>query len=338
VTCVSASECWAVGYYYNGSTGSYQTFTERWGGTSWAVVTSPNPTVTSGSALFGVTCTSGSDCWAVGFSILPVVGNQTLIERWDGTSWTIVTSPNTLPVVDNFLQGVTCASSSDCWAVGYSTVGVANQTLVERWDGNSWAIVTSPNAGVAQNNFLQAVTCASAADCWAVGYSTASSSQTLVERWDGNSWAIVTSPNTSATQNNFLQAITCASPTDCRTTGYYYTGSANQTLIEQWDGTSWTITVSPNIGATHNNVLSGVTCASTSDCWAVGYYNDASGYAQTLTERFAPPPVPLVSVASRKTHGGVGIFDLDLPPTGNPGIECRSGGVNGDYTVVVFFC
>ena len=72
---------------------------------------------------------------------------QTLIERWDGTSWAIVTSPNTSTTQNNFLYGVTCVSASDCWAVGYYVNASSNayQTLIERWDGTSWAIVTSPN-------------------------------------------------------------------------------------------------------------------------------------------------------------------------------------------------
>lgn len=47
---------------------------------------------------------------------------------------------------------------------------------------------------------------------------------------------------------------------------------------------------------------------------------------------------PLVlSALSRKGHGGAGNFDVDLPPTGTPGIECRSGGETSDYTIVVTF-
>src|SRR5207302_10237180 len=40
---------------------------------------------------------------------------------------------------------------------------------------------------------------------------------------------------------------------------------------------------------------------------------------------------------SRKTHGSAGTFDINLPPTGSTGIECRSGGANGDYTLVFTF-
>ena len=43
------------------------------------------------------------------------------------------------------------------------------------------------------------------------------------------------------------------------------------------------------------------------------------------------------SVFSRKTHGTAGTFDLPLPLTCNPGIECRSGGATNDYTIVVAF-
>ena len=65
VTCVSASECWAVGYYYNGIL-PVQTLIERWDGTSWAIVASPNTSATQSNELFRVTCVSASECWAVG--------------------------------------------------------------------------------------------------------------------------------------------------------------------------------------------------------------------------------------------------------------------------------
>ena len=51
----------------------------------------------------------------------------------------------------------------------------------------------------------------------------------------------------------------------------------------------------------------------------------------------APPPVQLVGVVSRKLHGGAGGFDIDLPLAGEAAVECRSGGANGDYTLVFNF-
>jgi glucose/arabinose dehydrogenase len=48
------------------------------------------------------------------------------------------------------------------------------------------------------------------------------------------------------------------------------------------------------------------------------------------------PPAPLTAV-SRKIHGAAGTLDIDLPLTGSPGVECRSGGATGDHEVVITF-
>jgi hypothetical protein len=51
-----------------------------------------------------------------------------------------------------------------------------------------------------------------------------------------------------------------------------------------------------------------------------------------------PGATPTVSSAvSRKMHGAAGTFDIDLPLTGTPGIECRTGGATNDYTMAVTF-
>ena len=48
-------------------------------------------------------------------------------------------------------------------------------------------------------------------------------------------------------------------------------------------------------------------------------------------------PPPLLTLLSRKVHGSAGIFDITLPQTGTRGVECRSGGANGDYTIIFHF-
>src|SRR5205807_728309 len=138
-------------------------------------------------------------------------------------SWAIVISPNTSSTQDNVLNGVTCVSASDCWAIGYYNNGSDVQKLIGQWNGSAWSIVTSPNTSTTQDNILNGVTCVSASDCWAVGeyYVSNVNHHTLIERWDGTSWAILTSPNTSATEDNFLNGVTCASASDCWAVGYY---------------------------------------------------------------------------------------------------------------------
>ena len=45
------------------------------------------------------------------------------------------------------------------------------------------------------------------------------------------------------------------------------------------------------------------------------------------------------TAVSRKTHGAAGVFDINLPLTGAPGVECRSGSGAGsnDHQIVVAF-
>jgi hypothetical protein len=44
-----------------------------------------------------------------------------------------------------------------------------------------------------------------------------------------------------------------------------------------------------------------------------------------------------LSSASRKTHGAAGVFDIDLPLTGSAGVECRTGGANGNHQILINF-
>ena len=57
-----------------------------------------------------------------------------------------------------------------------------------------------------------------------------------------------------------------------------------------------------------------------------------------LTIDYTPPAgAAMTGVYSRKVHGGAGTFDIPLPASGSTGIECRTGGVNGDHTIVFTF-
>jgi hypothetical protein len=63
VSCTSTTACTAVGSYV-GSAGTLLTLAEAWGGTTWAIQPTPNPT--GAPALSGVACTSATACTAVG--------------------------------------------------------------------------------------------------------------------------------------------------------------------------------------------------------------------------------------------------------------------------------
>ncbi len=64
-------------------------------------------------------------------------------------------------------------------------------------------------------------------------------------------------------------------------------------------------------------------------------FTSGSGGGNAIYVAYAS--VAPTSAVSRKSHGAAGTFDVDLPLTGTPGIECRSGGVNGDHQLIVTF-
>lgn len=344
LTCASATDCWAVGHYNSGNTPVFSTLTEHYDGNSWTVVSSPNSETGQDNELTGVTCTSATDCWAVGYysignPALPtgVVVYQTLIEHWNGTSWTIVNSPNSSPAENNNLHSVYCQSTSDCWAVGgHSSAASGWLTLIEHYDGMSWNIVSSPNPSTNNYNFFLGVSCTSDNNCWAGGYNAGSTAeQSLMAHYDGASWNVVESGNTSSSQSNFPSALTCASATQCWAVGDYYNYLSGDvlTLIDRYDGISWSVVDSPN--APPNNAgqrtdfLYGVSCASTIDCWAVGYYFNANGVFQTLTEHYegarptpaptaTPPPAPSTTPAPTATPTPTATASPTPTPTASP--------------------
>ncbi len=307
VSCASASACSAVGYVETkpGTVPEFVNFAEQWNGTTWSVVPTPNPGGING--LSGVSCISASDCIAVGgtagYTLTGGATNrQTLIEQWNGTTWTVVPSPDTSATDNDGLAAVSCTSASACTAVGYhsTTSSAPTQTLIEQWNGTTWSIVPSPSSSATQFDNLNGISCTSASACTAVGSQSTTASgpaQTLIEQWDGTTWSIVPSPNSSSSQYNYLDGVSCTSASACTAVGSDPLASASpaQTLIEQWDGTTWSIVPSPNPST--SDYLTAVSCPSTSACTAVGSGKTTSGFVETsATLPPGPPPAAGVGV------------------------------------------
>ncbi len=142
--------------------------------------------------------------------------------------------------------------------LGQMTGPATNLTLVEMWDGHNWTITPSPNVPNStgdQYNELSSVSCPTTTDCMAAGatgeYSYGEQA-TLIENWNGASWSVQGSPSPNA--NSGLTGVSCTSVRNCVAAGdnEIFSTSVNQqpqtlTLIETWNGTSWSVTPSPNI-------------------------------------------------------------------------------------------
>jgi len=239
------------------------------------VVPSANTSELEENFLESVSCVTTSWCVAVGY--YEDDHKQTLIELWDGNSWSIQNSPNTSSTVDNLLDGVSCVSVSWCVAVGTSDDGRLEQTLIEVWDGTSWSIQASANTSPTEDNGLYSVSCLSAISCVAVGEFDNGWLQTLVQVWDGNTWTIQASENSSTTETNYLFEVSCVSANSCVAVGAFMRGGWNQPMAQVWDGSSWTMQSIPTFSATEGNFVEGLSCVSASMCVAVGAHSINGG-------------------------------------------------------------
>lgn len=192
VTATSATNAWAVGVSETSS--AVKTVVEHWNGTAWSIVPSPNPGSIDNEPA-SVTATSTTNAWMVGSFRNSDPATHEFIAHWDGTAWTLATSP-TLTGNFNVLNGVRATSASNAWAVGQSGSRSAPQTVTEHWNGSAWTLVSSPTPGAGGS--LSAVTVTGTSSALAVGRfspSTSGGSQSLILRWDGTAWTQVLSPS-----------------------------------------------------------------------------------------------------------------------------------------------
>lgn len=253
----------------------------------WNVVPSPSPG-SENQNLLGVAAISSNNVSAVGYADRP-----DLTEQWNGAQWSVIPSPGP-GKGGNVLNGAALIpGTSQLWAVGYFyKLRGYRFTLTKQWNGTKWVTVSSPNPNKGKgDNELDAVAAISANDAWAVGdtVNASGAQNTLTEHWNGTQWSVVPSPNPggAAGAPHSLYAVAAVSTNDVWAVGSDLNASnVTQTLILHWNGASWSVMKSPNVGPFANELLA-VTAVSTSDVWAVGdYLSVKANTLQTLIEHW----------------------------------------------------
>jgi hypothetical protein len=177
VSCPTVRFCQAVGFVAVNARASGATERDlavRWDGVRWSVAPTPDR-LRASNDLFGVACTSTSWCVAVGRAQVRhrgVLRTHSELETWDGTSWSLVTTPATDSPIRSFV-GVTCVTRRRCTVVGTRTQRGPPHTSVLSWDGARWTVVPSPDARGSVDDALLGVACPTPARCEAVGYDRA---------------------------------------------------------------------------------------------------------------------------------------------------------------------
>jgi hypothetical protein len=228
VSCPSTTACVAVGW--NGAAVSTVT------GSYWTSISTgtTNP-------FTGLACPSTTLCWAVG---LDVGSNHPYLIKltYASYAWSATVTSVTWTAPQGFFNGVSCASSTSCVAVGDGGIWAA-------YNGSSWTgSVPSP---VGPN--LNGVTCLSSTNCVAVGDSG------TVKSYNGTAWTAATTTGTA----NFLTGVACAGGSGpCAAVG------ALGTVIQASSPTSATWAVPSSVASARD--LLGVSCPSSTSCMAVG--------------------------------------------------------------------
>jgi hypothetical protein len=124
----SPSDIWAVG----------QTAI-HFDGTQWSAFATPTIAGDNTSYLDGVVDISPTEAWAAGIVGIGTASPNQVIERWDGTQWSVFPGPSFSSEDQPSIYGMTAISSTDIWAVGSLLVDNADLTaLFEHWDGSAW--------------------------------------------------------------------------------------------------------------------------------------------------------------------------------------------------------
>ena len=84
----------------------------------------------------GVTGTSATDVWIAGYAKAPQSTTGTLVEHFDGATWSIVPTP----IPNGGLWGISAASGSDVWAVGSDSSDFSDSPVALHWNGAAWSV------------------------------------------------------------------------------------------------------------------------------------------------------------------------------------------------------
>jgi sugar lactone lactonase YvrE len=246
VSCVTADDCWAVGRTKYTTAEQMEgkvaaPLLERWNGSTWQAVTVPKPEGATNVFLEGVSCNSASACLAVGY-YSTTSGNYPLAERWNGTKWTPSSPPLPSGSTKGYLYGVSCSSTSDCWAYGKTQVTTAEQmegkvavAFLDRWNGSTWQAMAVPKTPSGSEATLAGIACISGSACTAVGRYNSGYSETLplAFTWNGSEWRFQPVPTPTEATTTSLEGVSCIAANECVSVGYSRVGSGKWTVLAE---------------------------------------------------------------------------------------------------------
>jgi hypothetical protein len=318
VSCASAGNCGAGGYYTDGS-GHTQAFVVSETDSTWGKAEEVPGTAAlnkGGSARINAvscaaagTCSVGGDYSSRYNSHTGVYTSQAFVVTESHGTWgTAEEVPGTAALNKGGSAGI---SSVSCWAAGDCSAGgsYANtpdglQAFVVSETGGTWGTAKEVPGTAALNRgadaFVNSVSCAAAGDCSAGGlYAPGNAGgEAFVVSETGGTWGTAKEvPGTAALNKGGLAALTsvsCASAGNCSAGGYYTDGSANQQalVVGETNGSWHSAEELPGSGALNQGsnfgqgraAVESVSCPSAGHCGAGGEYVDGNAAQQAMLD------------------------------------------------------
>jgi hypothetical protein len=263
---------------------------------TWTDVPIPSPAGSIHTMLHEVSIVAANDVWTVGSKYVPAgsgYDTQTLAYHWNGSSWTIVPTPSPTPYPGGGwadLQSVEALSANNVWAAGGQVIQapdgfVGTHILVEHWNGSQWSVVPAPVTNGGSGNFVDDIEAIAPDDIWFVGDwlefppTSSAEKRALAMHWNGSGFTIFPTPffDNAPIGGHGLTAVSAVNSDDVWAVGGGHDGDyVAFSYIVHWDGTQWQYRPGPTAG--YFQRWYDVQAVAANDVWAVGDYQDASGY------------------------------------------------------------
>lgn len=232
MSCTRASACIAVGETPDGSP-----LADRFDGRGLTAI--PLPSVLPSGAestidkLASVSCTSSSDCTAIGnemiFWLNPDAGGEgsappgasdlPLAEHWNGSPW----NAEPLPASLGWLTGasaISCASEDSCVAIGQTT----DADLIADFDGNNWTAEPVTLQASHGSPALTTLSCSSSTTCTLIGAVEGTGvlrrSKLAILSFNDRTWRRQSLPKAFTAQGPELAGVSCPTTSFCVAVGH----------------------------------------------------------------------------------------------------------------------
>jgi hypothetical protein len=264
-----------------GPNGTNTAITVRRSAVAPPVWSGPSDLAPNGETLTGVSCTSPTFCMAVGY--VPGTGPSAgdafadTAYTWNGVTWAPAASLDSLTagVSSPWLQGVSCASSTDCLAYGSGSGPPTSSgigpilTSVYAWNGSTWSITGFPleEDGVAALDCVTVNFCVALAD---PDQDVANGGAVTGALWNGSSWGMTDIPGLTVPGTTPL-ALSCPTTRFCmmvtNENGPIMDSALQPTQDDvsyDWNGSQWSKVTWPDQTVSVNIV----SCSSPNSCLA----------------------------------------------------------------------